>query len=706
MGILKNETMIKKLLLITLFIVFILSPWLSPKACADGDIRLSIDGATVAASPAPFIENGRTLVPIRVISEHLGAEVIWDNEARSVRITKGDRSVLLRIDSNLIAYQISNENSYNLSDVAPKIIGERTFVPIRLISNALGVGVDWDEQGRTVIIESSKASSIQPFFDMNISSIKSGQTITGTVDLSSVLPGVVPAGATVIKYLLIDPDSAKGFIIARGNTLEDSYKWRPNIADNGEKILVAALYDSGGLFLAGDAIPIKVGILPKVGLTGVASDQIITKPVSLGADINFFAAYIRYEITNTDNGKTFTTSELDPLSTYQWAPSIGFNGNLKFSVTAYDSKKQPYPSQAVSGQCNVVAKLAFSGISENQTIDKPVTLLTSKNFETTETEFWIKDKNSGNELLLAKSPYGSYSWFAKPDAAGEKMLFARSKDASGITYTSNGISVKVVGTPKLLLQGVGPGQIITESVKLKVSSNLAVSSVEYTMINTKTGARSIIASGQKGSSEFTFTPDSKDAGSWKIKAEATYDTGKKIASEEVSIKIYAGKTYSSQPIIAENQFIGLSSQLAADTLKKTGMSAALQTAQAILESGWGQHVPVDKYNGQLSYNLFGIKGTGSAGSVTSNTWEEYNGVAFRTDADFRAYHSIGESWTDHNKLLLTVSRYEPYRDVMFDSSLGAWALKRCGYATDSKYPIKLMDIVELYHLKELDRIKI
>ena len=51
--------------------------------------------------------------------------------------------------------------------------------------------------------------------------------------------------------------------------------------------------------------------------------------------------------------------------------------------------------------------------------------------------------------------------------------------------------------------------------------------------------------------------------------------------------------------------------------KRSGMSAALQTAQAMLESGWGQSIPVDKYNGELSYNLFGIKGTGTAGTVIS-----------------------------------------------------------------------------------------
>ena len=43
---------------------------------------------------------------------------------------------------------------------------------------------------------------------------------------------------------------------------------------------------------------------------------------------------------------------------------------------------------------------------------------------------------------------------------------------------------------------------------------------------------------------------------------------------------------------------------------------------------------------------------------------------------------------------------------MYDSSQGAWALKRAGYATDSKYPVKLMRIIESYGLVELDQLGI
>ena len=135
------------------------------------------------------------------------------------------------------------------------------------------------------------------------------------------------------------------------------------------------------------------------------------------------------------------------------------------------------------------------------------------------------------------------------------------------------------------------------------------------------------------------------------------------------------------------------------------MSAALQVAQSILETGWGQSVPTDKYTGLLSNNLFGIKGKGPAGSVTSNTWEVYNGITYRVDADFRAYHNVDQSWAAH-KEFLNGERYTSFRAVMYDFTQGAWALKRAGYATDPQYPIKLMKLINQYNLYELDKVGI
>lgn len=692
-------------LLLSLIMVFIFTLWITPEVFADSSIKLIIDGQNITASPKPFIKNDRTLVPIRIVSEQLGAKVIWNNDDRTVEIIKDNRSVLLRIDSNLTKYGINNEKIYNLSDIAPQIIDNRTFVPLRLVSNALGVGINWDNEKRAVIVDSSQTSSITPFFDMKVSSLKAGQVITGTTNLQAVLPSVLPTGASEIKYLLLSRDTAKGFIIGRGKDLTSTYNWMPSIDDNGEKILVAAIYDNKGKFLAGDSVPVQVSVSPQVALTGLVESQLIVEDkVPLGAYLNFSAAYVKYEIINTDNGAVYISPELDPKGPFNMIPVMEDNGNMSVKVIAYDNNNNPYPSKAVNVVVNVERKLALGGVSAGKTIDGPVILSTSRNFDVSETEYVMQNPQTGIESTLYKAGYGNYSWFPGPDMKGNKVLFVRVKDKAGNVYTSAPISVVVSGNPRILLQGVGPNQVITGTVSLKSTSNVPLDSIKYTLINSATGAKKVIAGGSNV--EYTYTPIIGEAGTWSIMAEGWYAGNNKIETEKVPVTIYTKETYKALPIIEKGKFLGMASELSKTAMKETGMSAALQTAQAILETGWGQSVPVDKYNGQFSNNLFGIKGTGSAGSVISNTWEEYNGVSYRIDAKFRAYNSVMESWKDHNELLLTANRYDIYREVMHDSTQGAWALRRAGYATDSKYPMKLMEIIKLYNLRELDKVGI
>ena len=99
---------------------------------ASSDIKLVVNGRDITSLAAPVIVNDRTLVPVRFISEELGATVTWDGEARSVLLEKNEISVFFRIGSYLVEY--NDGERYNLSDVAPLIINDRTYVPLRLIA--------------------------------------------------------------------------------------------------------------------------------------------------------------------------------------------------------------------------------------------------------------------------------------------------------------------------------------------------------------------------------------------------------------------------------------------------------------------------------------------------------------------------------------------------------------------------------------------
>lgn len=674
-----------------------------PRAYADSNIKLIIDGRKVTSDVEPFIANGRTLVPVRVIAEELDSVVEWDNDNRAVYISKEDIHIVLRIDSHLVEYSNDNETTYSMIDVAPQIFEDRTFVPIRVISNALGIGIKWDNEKRAVYVNSKENSEFTPFFDVNISSVKAGQTIAGAVDLFTEIPNSAIEGAASIKYLLLNRDTAKGFVIAGGADLTKTYQWVPSMEDNGQKILVVAFYDGQGKFLAGDSIPVTVKIDPEIKLNGINEGQVINaNKVPLSTTLNFSASYVKYEMTNPDNGAYYISPGVDSEQIFNMIPVTEDNGNMSVRVIAYDTKGNAYNGEYTNIKIDVDKYLYLGGVSQGQSIDGSVTLLAQRNFNVTETEYIMVDKKDGSETVLFKSGYGSYTWFPGPEFAGNKDLYVKVKDTAGNTHTSSRINVNITGKPKLLLQGVGPGQVLSSTANLNVKTNVKLDSIKYILTNTNTGKSEIINNDQ---AEYAFTPQAGYSGPYSLKAEGIYD-GNAITSEEVKFTIYTGVLYSAKPIIEKDLYLELVSELAKDTNKTTGMSAALQVAQAILETGWGQSVPVDKYTGQFSYNLFGVKGEGTKGSVTSNTWEEYNGVAFRIDAEFRAYNNEKESWQDQKNLLLTKERYAPFRAVMYDSTKGAWELKRCGYATDSQYAIKLIDLINRYDLKKLDEVTI
>lgn len=120
---------------------------------ANSNIRLWMKGNFVKSDVAPYIQQDRTMVPLRVISENLGKKVLWDSANRSVQISDDYGSVLyLTIDKKEINDFGGRKGKRIILDVAPNIKDDRTFVPLRAIAEAFGEKVDWDNDKRVVVI--------------------------------------------------------------------------------------------------------------------------------------------------------------------------------------------------------------------------------------------------------------------------------------------------------------------------------------------------------------------------------------------------------------------------------------------------------------------------------------------------------------------------------------------------------------------------
>jgi len=99
------------------------------------------NGTPQQAESAPFISNGRTMVPLRIIAEALGAEVGWDGVTRTVIIAAQGKTINLAVDAPL---------PDNMG--TPTIVNGITFVPVRYVSETLGASVRWDDENNAVYI--------------------------------------------------------------------------------------------------------------------------------------------------------------------------------------------------------------------------------------------------------------------------------------------------------------------------------------------------------------------------------------------------------------------------------------------------------------------------------------------------------------------------------------------------------------------------
>ncbi|MDR1638791.1 MAG: copper amine oxidase N-terminal domain-containing protein [Clostridiales bacterium] len=105
-------------------------------------IGLFINGSLVENANVAM-ENDRCLVPIRLISENLGAQVGWDDKTRTVTIKDGDHTLSLVIGS----LSPTLDGKEIKIDAAPKIIGGYTYVPLRFIAESLECEVGWSDGG-------------------------------------------------------------------------------------------------------------------------------------------------------------------------------------------------------------------------------------------------------------------------------------------------------------------------------------------------------------------------------------------------------------------------------------------------------------------------------------------------------------------------------------------------------------------------------
>ncbi|QSX05302.1 hypothetical protein JYG23_11535 [Sedimentibacter sp. zth1] len=119
-------------------------------------VDISIDGLKVnftKHSGYPFVDaNNRTMVPLRLTMESIGAKVDWDSANKTAIVTKGETEVKVKIGES---YIYKNREKLK-NDTAAIIKNKKTYLPIRAVLECFGATINWDGKTKTVLVNTQE----------------------------------------------------------------------------------------------------------------------------------------------------------------------------------------------------------------------------------------------------------------------------------------------------------------------------------------------------------------------------------------------------------------------------------------------------------------------------------------------------------------------------------------------------------------------
>lgn len=118
------------------------------------EFSLKVNGKTLDTSMPPIVFDGYSVVPAREVFEFLGAKVDWDGANAIVKVTYEGKILMLRINST--SAQVGTRSV--TMPIAPKIINEKTMIPVRFTAEQMGLTVDFDSAADAILIEKPKPS--------------------------------------------------------------------------------------------------------------------------------------------------------------------------------------------------------------------------------------------------------------------------------------------------------------------------------------------------------------------------------------------------------------------------------------------------------------------------------------------------------------------------------------------------------------------
>lgn len=134
-----------------------------------------------------------------------------------------------------------------------------------------------------------------------------------------------------------------------------------------------------------------------------------------------------------------------------------------------------------------------------------------------------------------------------------------------------------------------------------------------------------------------------------------------------------------------------------------GVNPSVVIAQAILESGYGTS-KLSKYNNIFGLNNYNDGYLVNAGYVLIEVPQEKNGKLYYNYEKMATFNNLMDCIKSLKKWYTRPKYIEPLRESGTDSTKQITAIKNCGYATDSKYVDKIVDIIKRFNLTQYDHL--
>ena len=290
----------------------------------------------------PIISNSRVMVPIRTTAEYFGMTIDWNKETETMTFRKENRTIVHKMRSNVITV-----NGEALTFDTPSMnYMNRTLMPVRMLGEAMGAVVDWNNEARQVVITTDTPSVLtaQP----NKTAVNTGETV-----LVNIL-----ASATATKVKLIDTDTntmvneSVTYTENGDGTKTFSVNWVPSSNTTGYKSVQVYAGNEGGYSETG--MPVNISVVadssPKLKNYTV-SDYSVDRNDYVEFTVYANVTTTKVKIENDFNADTkeltsYTTS--GETRTFSGRVKMTKSGNREFTIHAGNNKGYTSEYQTVT----------------------------------------------------------------------------------------------------------------------------------------------------------------------------------------------------------------------------------------------------------------------------------------------------------------------------------------------------------------------